>query len=90
MHAEGDWQAVDGVLSKDTEIVSEYPQTWKLKLCTTKTMLATFHLNNNEAKREIKVNFNNETLPFCSEPKYLGVTLDRSLTYRQQRCEQPP
>ena len=22
-------------------------------------------------------------LPFCSEPKYLGVTLDRSLTYRQ-------
>ena len=28
-----------------------------------------------------EVNFNNETLPFCSEPKYLGVTLDRSLTY---------
>jgi len=83
MHAGGDWQAVEGVLSKDMAIVSEYPQTWKLKLCTTKTMLAAFHLNNNEAKREIKVNFNNETLPFCSEPKYLGVTLDRSLTYCQ-------
>jgi len=36
-----------------------------------------------EAKRELKVNFNNETLPCCSEPKYLGVTLDRSLTYRR-------
>jgi len=29
-------------------------QIWMLKLCTTKTMLAAFHLNNNEAKREIK------------------------------------
>jgi len=28
----------------------------------------------------IKVNFNNETLPFCPEPKYLGVTLYRTLT----------
>ena len=33
--------------------------------------------------RELKVNFNSETLLFCSEPKYLGVTLDRSLTYRR-------
>ena len=39
---------------------------------------AAFHLNNKEAKRELKVNLNNETLPFCSEPKDLGVTLDRS------------
>ena len=34
-------------------------------------------------KHELKVNFNNETLPFCYESKYLGVTLDRSLTYRR-------
>jgi len=44
---------------------------------------AVFHLNNKEAKRDLKVNFNNETLPLCSEPKYLGVMLDRSLTYRR-------
>jgi len=36
-----------------------------------KTELAAFYLNNKEAKCEMKVNFNNETLPFCSEPKYL-------------------
>jgi len=42
-----------------------------------------FHLINMEAKHEIKVKFNNKTLLFCSEPKYLGVTLDRSLTYRR-------
>jgi len=64
-------------------MLGEYLQTWKLKLSTTKTVSAVFHLNNKEAKRELKVNFSNETLPFCSEPKYFGVTLDRSLTYRR-------
>jgi len=63
--------------------LGKYLQVWKPKLSTTKTASAVFHLNNKEAKRELKVNFNNETLPFCSEPKYLGVTLDRSLTYRR-------
>jgi len=82
MRADGDWQAVEGVLSKDMATPGEYLQTWKVKLSTTKTVSAAFHLNNKEGKRELKVNFNNETLPFCSEPKYLGVTLDRSLTYR--------
>jgi len=83
MHADGHWQAVEGVLTKNMATVSEYLQTWKLKLSTTKTMSAPFHLNKKEAKRELKINFNNETLPFCSEPKYLGVTLDRSLSYRR-------
>jgi len=61
-----------------------YFQTWKLKPSTTKTVSGAFLLNNKEAKRELKANFNNGTLPFCSEPKYHGGTLNRSLTYRQQ------
>jgi len=81
MHADGDWLAVEGALSKDMATPAEYLQTWKLKLSTTKTVSAVFHLNDKEGKRELKVNFTNETLPFCSEPRYLGVTLDRSLTY---------
>jgi len=63
--------------------LGEHLQIWKLKISTTKTVSTVFHLNNKEAKRELKVNFSNENLPFCSEPKYLGVTLDRSLTYRR-------
>jgi len=74
---------VEGVLSKEMATIGEYPQTWKLKLSITKTVLAVFHLNNKEAKCELKVNHNNETLLFCSEPICLGVTLDRSLTYRR-------
>jgi len=63
--------------------IGEYLQTWKLKLSTTKNVSLAFHLNNNDVKRELKVNYNNEILPFCSESKHLGVTLDRPLTYRR-------
>ena len=83
MHADRDWQAVEGALSKDMATLGEYLQIWKLKLSTTKCVSAVLHLNNKESKRELKINFNNETLPFCSEPKYLGISLDRSLTYRR-------
>jgi len=69
MPAGGDWQAVEGVLSKDMATVGEYFQTWKLKLSTTKTVLAVFHLNNKKAKRELKVNHSHEILPTFSETK---------------------
>ena len=60
---------------------SAYLQTWRLKLSHTKTVTAVFHLNNREAKRELKVN-NNDRLPFCPTPAYLVEKLDRSLTIR--------
>ena len=43
-------------------------------------MWAAFQLNNKEAKREIKVNYNIEIQPFCSEPK---LPLDKSLMYHR-------
>jgi len=51
MHADGDWQAVEGVLTKDMATVGEYLQvwrTWRLKLSTAITVSAAFHLNNKE------------------------------------------
>jgi len=81
MHADGDWQAVEEVLTKDMATLSEYFQIWKLKLSTTRTVSAAFHRNKMEAKRQLKVKYNNEILHFCSEPKHHGVTLVRSLTY---------
>ena len=44
--------------------------------------MAAFHLNNRVAKRELKVYNNGRLLPFCPTPTYLGVKLDRSLTFR--------
>ena len=67
-HADRDWQALEGVLTKDMATVGECLQTWKLKLSTTKTVSAVFHLNNKEAKHELKVNFNDETCHFAPNP----------------------
>ena len=53
-----------------------------MKLSHTKTVTSAFHLNNRGAKRELKVYNNDRILPFCSTPTYLGVNLDRSLTFR--------
>jgi len=49
MHSDGDWQAVEGVLTKDMATEGEHLQTWKLKLSTTKTVSAAFHLKDKEA-----------------------------------------
>ena len=81
LHSSGNWKDLEGTLSQDMSTLSEYLQTWRLKLSHTKTVTAVFHLNNREAKHELKVYKNNRLLPFCPTPTYLGVKLDRSLTF---------
>ena len=45
--------------------------------------LTAFHLRNKEAKRSLKLVWNITELENTTHPKYLGVTLDRSLSYKQ-------
>ena len=71
-----------GVVSQDMTTISTYLQTWRLQLNHTKPVTTAFHLNNREAKRELNVYNNGKRLPFCPVPTYLGVKLDRSLTFR--------
>ena len=73
---------MEGTLSQDMTTLSAYLQTWMLKLSHTKTVTTAFHLNNREAKRELKIFNNGKLLPYCPTPTYLGVKLDRSLTFR--------
>ena len=81
LHSSGNWKDLEGTLSQDMSTLSAYFQTWRLKLSHTKTVTAAFHLNNQEAKRELKVYNNSRLLPFCPTPTYLGVKLDRLLTF---------
>ena len=41
-----------------------------------------FHLKKSLSTRKLKVNLSGNSILFYSAPKYLGITLDRSLTYR--------
>ena len=82
MHTSKDWKTLEGTLSQDMTTLSAYLQTWRLKLSHTKTVMTAFHLNNREAKRELKIFNNGKLLPYCPTPTYLGVKLDWSLTFR--------
>ena len=81
LHFSGNWKDLEEILSQDMSTLSAYLQTLRLKLSHTKTVTVAFHLNNREAKRELKVYNNYRLLPFCPTPTYLGVKLDRSLTF---------
>ena len=77
------WRAVEEGLNKDMDILAAYLRSWRLQLSTGKTVSAAFHLCNREAKRELEISVNSQPLEFQQAPKYLGVRLDRTLSYRQ-------
>ena len=81
LHSSGNWKDLEGTLSQDMSTLAAYFHTWRLKLSHTMTVTAAFHLNNRVDKRELKVYNNGRLLPFCPIPTYLGVKLDRSLTF---------
>ena len=77
-----DWNTIEETLSQDMSILSTWLKQWRLKLSEAKTVSATFQLNNREAKREFNVNISGRRLTCQRTPAYLGVKLDRTLTYR--------
>jgi len=72
MHADGDRQVVERVLSSEMVTVGEYLQICKLKLSTTKMVSEAFLLNSKEAECELEVNLNNKTLSFVPSPNTLN------------------
>ena len=48
-----------------------------------KTQVTAFHLRNKEANGSLKVEWNRPKLENTPHPKYLGVTLDRTLSYKE-------
>ena len=81
LHSSGNWKDLEGTLTQDMSTLLAYLQNWRLKLSHTKTVTTAFHLNNREAKRELKVYNNGRLLPFCPTSTYLGVKLDRSQSF---------
>ena len=78
LHSSGNWKDLKRTFSQDMSTLSSYLQTWRLKLSHTKTVTAAFHLNNREAKRELKVYNNDKLLLFCPTPTYLKRRLAHS------------
>ncbi|CAG7722238.1 unnamed protein product [Allacma fusca] len=68
------------------ELDTYYYKDNHLKPNPTKTETCSFHLRNCEAKRQLNIQWGGTDLKHADNPKYLGVTLDRSLTYKRH-CE---
>jgi len=77
------FEVIEANLEKDANMLATYFNKWHLKLSLPKTVTSVFHLANRCAKRELNVNLNGSRLKFDPSPKYLGITLDRSLTFHE-------
>jgi Reverse transcriptase (RNA-dependent DNA polymerase)/Endonuclease-reverse transcriptase len=71
----------ESCLEADLDILKEYFERWRLQPNPSKTESCVFHLSNHDANRTLNINFNGTQIQHVNHPKYLGVTLDRSLTY---------
>ena len=77
------WEHLEETLGDDGNAIKDYFDRWYLEINMTKTVATAFHLDNHQARRALSVNIAGQPLPSDEFPKYLGVTLDRSLTYKR-------
>ena len=74
---------VETTIEESLSELTQYYRSNKLRANPDKTHVPAFHLRNKEAKRTLKVKWNTTDLENTPHPKYLGVTLDRTLSYKQ-------
>jgi len=67
-------------LTADLTRVTQYCQRWRLKPSTSKTVSSVFHLRNTWANCQLNVSMSGNLL---KHKVYLGVTLDRTLSYKE-------
>jgi len=80
------FEEVEVNLNDTLNTMKEYYNDNYLKPNPAKTQITAFHLRNRDAKRKLRINWQDTELEHCEEPTYLGIKLDRALTYRSH-CE---
>jgi hypothetical protein len=68
-------------LEADLDKFDEFFRRWRLQPNPSKTESCVYQLNTHEANRQLDVRFTGTEIQHMEHPKYLGVTLDRTLTY---------
>lgn len=74
-------------LSYDLDTMRRFFEKWRLRPNPSKTIVSSFHLCNAQANRKLRVLFDGEELKHDFFPKYLGMTLDRPLTYKENSSQ---
>ena len=73
---------VESTIEEALGELTEYYGNNSMRANPDKTQVTAFHLRNSEAKRSLKVSWDGVDLGNTTHPKYLGVTLDRTLSYK--------
>ncbi|XP_061721084.1 uncharacterized protein LOC133527905 [Cydia pomonella] len=79
---EKSFEAVENRLVEGLASLSLYYKENQLKPNPSKTQVCAFHLRNSQATRQLNIVWEDRRLEHTAALKYLGVTLDRSLTYK--------
>ena len=74
---------VEHTIEEVLDELTIYYRSNSLRANPDKTQVTSFHLKNREAKRTLEVKWNNTDLENTPHPKYLCVTLDRTLSYKK-------
>ncbi|KAL0193893.1 hypothetical protein M9458_012189, partial [Cirrhinus mrigala] len=72
---------VKNVLNKDMDLMVDFLSRWQLQPSATKSVSSICHLLNAQAKWELNIYLKGQSIKHDPNPTYLGVTLDRSLSY---------
>lgn len=77
------FERIEMILTRALTNLTPYYEMNHLRANPTKTQVCAFHLKNQEVNRQLNIKWSGSKLEYCPNPVYLGVTLDRSLTYKR-------
>ena len=75
------FQTIEDRLTNALKDLTDYYAENYLNANPGKTQVCAFHLNNHQAQRKLNITWNDQVLENDNYPKYLGVTLDRTLSF---------
>jgi hypothetical protein len=77
------FSTIEHILNENLLKIRDYLKNWYLTLNPKKTISITLYLNNRDVRRKLDPQIGNHNIMHEEHPKYLGVKLYRSLTFRQ-------
>ena len=80
---ENSFEAVEANLTTALDELLLYYERNHLHANPAKTQVCSFHLRNREAHQLLNIRWSGTPLEHCTHPVYLGVTLDRTLTFKE-------
>ena len=77
------FETIENRMTEALKTLTDYYLKNSLNANPGKTQVCAFHLNNHQANTKLNITWNGQQLENDSYPKYLGVTLDRTLSFNK-------